>query len=419
MLDRKLSPKFVQDRSLEIVKPEIQVLNSGRKVIIVNGGDQEVIKIELIFEAGRWHEPHRGVSHFMSTLLQKGTKKYNSFQIDNRFEYYGVHLEIQPGFDYTSVALYGLSKNIPFVLDLLLDVLVNPNFPEQELQQAKTIYKQGLKINLEKTSYIASREFRKNIFGENHPYGSDIELSDIDSIEQNHLVEFHQKYFSPHCIILSGKIDVPTIELIISTFNNLELKVVNSPNHYSSPSATRYLHIDKANSVQTSIRMGHKSLTRSDLNYPELLLFNHILGGYFGSRLMKNIREEKGLTYGIHSSIQILKKDSYFVIGADVNIENKELTISEIKNELNELKDNVISQEELEIARNHFVGSLQSELNTPFAHADKIKVITLFDLPENFYSELVKRLFDVNAYQLLEFANDNFSEEELHIISVG
>ncbi len=418
-MDRKLPPAFNRDTTFTLLKPEIQKLNSGNKVLFINGGEQDVIKIELIFDAGRWFENNRGVSHFTAILLPKGTTTLTSYQITNKLDYYGIHLEINPGMDFTSLAIYGLTRHVPHVLDLLIDILTHTTFAEDELLQAKDIYVQGLKINLEKTSYLAARAFRKNIFGANHPYGMDFELTDVNSLSQSQLTEFRNAFFRNFTAFVSGKISDQIKKEITSKLTTVKSIKIPAREHAKSPSALHNYHVDKEGSVQTSLRLGKLTISRKHKDYAGLVLLNHILGGYFGSRLMKNIREEKGLTYGIHSSIHALKHDSYFVIGADVNKENRFITIEEIKNELERLSAELITPDELEVAQNHFIGSFQSDLNTPFAHTDKIKTISLFDLSENYYQELINAIAGVKPEHLQDLAQTHLSKDQLYTTSTG
>lgn len=419
MLNRNNPPEFVQDKSFELLTPEIQKLPSGGVLVYVNGGDQEIIKVELVFNAGKWHEPIRGISHFTSTLLSKGTSKHSSYQITDILDFYGVHLDIHPGFDFTTISIVGLSKNIPLALDLFIDIIANPSFPENELQQALDIYKQGLRINLEKTSFLASREFRKSLFGNAHPYGTDIEINDLEKINQQHLTAFHQSKFKDYSVFVSGKVSDKTKAELIDKLGQLKHQIVKPVNFNPSPSKVLEHQVEKKGATQTSIRIGTLSIGRTHSDYPGLLLLNHILGGFFGSRLMKNIREEKGLTYGIHSSIHILKQDSFWVIGADVNRDNRQLALQEIKNELKQFQNQIMPSKEIEIARNHFIGSLQTEMSTPFAHADKIKLITLNNLPHHYYQQLFDSIFLITEDHLIELANKYYSIEKLSTVTVG
>jgi len=165
--------------------------------------------------------------------------------------------------------------------------------------------------------------------------------------------------------------------------------------------------------------MGRRGVLRSHPDYVAVLFVSHILGGYFGSRLMKNIREEKGLTYGISASIHALKNDSFLVTGADVNKENVELTFREIRKELKKLRTTTISAGELETTRNHFIGSLQSEITTPFAHAEKIKTITLYNLRKDHYQAMITKIDSITPSEIAAIAERYFHEDSYYEVAVG
>jgi len=420
MLDRNTPPPFVRSTSFELLKPLSITVPAGATILFVAGGMQDVLHIELIFNAGRWFEQETGVSHFTSNLLLKGTGKKNSFTIAEIFDQYGAHVEISPGLDTVSVSLYTLVNNLQPVLQLFHEVIAEPAFPEKELKQSKSIFLQNLKVNNEKTSFLASKLIRKKIFGLNHPYGKDFEESNIKGIQPEQLSSFHNNFFRGAQIIVSGKISEQTQKLVAETFasfRNTENK--NQPTVSSDNSMTSEAYVEKEGSMQTSIRLGKKSVLRSNPDYVDVVFLNHILGGYFGSRLMKNIREEKGLSYGISSSIQALKHDCFMAIGADVNKENRMLATKEIKLELDKLCNDKIKHEEIETARYHFIGSLQSELSTPFAHAEKIKTILLHNLPVNFYQRMIERINTITDADLVNIAQKHFTADSFTEVAVG
>jgi zinc protease len=419
MLDRKSPPPFKQSTAFELLTPERYTLRHGADVLLIRGGEQDVVKLELVFKAGRWFESQRGTSYFAGTQLTKGTPRYTSYQINNHFDFYGVHIEVVPGFDFISVNLYGLTSNITSVLDLFLEIITQAHYPDQELQQVQSIYLQNLKINQEKTSYLASCAFRSHLFGTAHPYGYELEASDVTALARETLCGFRQKHFQDFICILSGKLSDEQATEILAKLDHLPVSRHKAIIHAVPSHAGTVTHVDKPDAVQTSIRVGKQTIGRNHPDYPGFLLLNHLLGGYFGSRLMKNIREEKGLTYGIHSSIQALRQGTYFLIGADVNRENRALTIDEIKRELQLLRTQPVPREELLTARNHFIGSLQTEMNTPFSHADKLKVLNLFDLEQDYFQRLINRMLELDAGSLLQLANQYLTEDELVIISAG
>lgn len=419
MLDRKIAPPFVKTTFFELIEPEALTLRNGIEMFFVPGGFQDVLKIEIILEAGRWFETQRGAAYFTAHLLSKGTRQKNSFEIAEILDRYGAHLEISPGLDFVSISLYSLNRNLSPVLNVLIEILTEPTFSEKEFDQARTLFIQNLKVNNEKTSFVCSKIFRKNLFGETHPYGSEMEEADANSLQTDDLRKHFTSFFSSLKIFISGKIDAEDKTLITNAFT--PLAPAKNP-----PLVTRIIqanpehqYVEKKDSVQSSVRIGRRSILRAHPDYVPVLFVSHILGGYFGSRLMKNIREEKGLTYGISASIQALKHDSFLVIGADVNKENVDLTFEEIRKELRLLRTTKISSDELETTRNHFIGSLQSEITTPFAHADKIKTIQLFDLVGDHYQKMILRIEAMDATDIIKISEQYFDESAFFQVAVG
>lgn len=419
MLDRTVAPPFVKSPSFHLITPRVQALSNGARIFLVPGGSQDVLKIELIFEGGRWHESKTTASHFTGNMLSKGTAHKSSFEISRIFDQYGAHLEVQPGLDFLSISLYALARNLAPVLELLVEILTVPVFPENEFRQAQALFIQNLLINNEKTSYVASHVFRKNLFGHTHPYGVEVTEDHVKSLGTSDLKEHFTDHFHSARVFVSGKVDDPSARLIEES-----LKALPSGNQkpfptFSPETTPGFQHMEKKDSVQSSVRMGAASVLRTHPDYVPVLFVSHILGGYFGSRLMKNIREDKGLTYGISATVHGLKNASYLTIGADVNKENVDLTFREIERELQNLRNIEISKDELETTRNHFIGSLQSEITTPFAHAEKIKTISLFGLQPDHYQQMITRIEEIGPPEIMETAARYFHEDTFTRVAVG
>jgi zinc protease len=418
MLDRTIAPPYVQDTSFSLISPRIHTLANGVDVVYVLGGAQDVVKIDLIFKAGRWYESKWGAAYFTSHLLSKGTKRKSSFQIAQLFDLYGAHLEVSPGLDYVSVSLYSLTKNIQPVLELVKELLLEPVFPEKELEQAISIYTQNLKINLEKTSFLASKQFRATLFGEEHPYGKELGEKEVNALTTADLKDFFSTFLDFN-VFVSGKLDSSAERFIESTFSDFKKVVQPDRAIARTPSKPNHREIEKEGSVQASIRLGAESLLRSHPDYSKVIFASHILGGYFGSRLMKNIREEKGLTYGIYASVQPLKRAAHFAIGADVNKENITITFEEIRKELKRLRSQPVPADELLTAKNHFIGSLQSEITTPFAHADKIKTLYLSNLPADYYQQMINTVKSITTDEIIATSEKYLNEEKFFELAVG
>jgi len=419
MLNRTIAPPFNRTTRFDLIRPDTVTLGNGIPVHYISGGQQNVLKIELVFKAGRWFEPHWGAAYFAANLLPKGTKNNSSFEIAQVFDRYGAHVEISPGLDVVSVALYSLTHKLQPVLALLIELLQESVFPAKELDQMKAIYLQNLKVNQEKTSFQVSKLLRRTLFGEDHPYGKELEAEEITALQREHIADYYKNFFGDLFILVSGKIENDVRSLINNTFSGLATRPVADQSHTHAADKPFRQLVDKEDSVQSSLRMGRPFIGRTHPDYFDALFLNHVLGGYFGSRLMKNIREDKGLTYGIYSSIHTLRNDNYLVIGADVNKDNLELAFEEIRKELLRLRVEPIDTEELETARNHFIGSLQSEIVTPFAHADKVKNMILFNLPDDYYQNLIQRLDTLHRDDLVRIAETYFAEDSFFETAVG
>lgn len=420
MLDRTLAPPFNRSTSFDLIQPKKFISAHGAEVYLVLGGTQDVCKVELIFPAGRWFEKALGASYFAAQLLSKGTKDKSSYEIAERFDRYGAHLEIHPGMDVVSVSLYMLNKNLEASLALLLELLTESVFPEKELDQLKSIYLQNMRVNREKTSFLASTLIRKNIFGETHPYGRELEDEAVHALQQQALVDHFNQYFKTSTILVSGSVSEKHQQVMQEMFAPFLFHPLSLQEdaHLAEPKPFRQV-VEKSGSVQTSIRMGKTSIGRAHPDYGDVQFLNHILGGYFGSRLMKNIREEKGLSYGITSSLHTMSMGNYMAIGADVNRENLDIAFDEIHKELRRLRSEKVAAEELETARNHFIGSLQLEITTSFAHADKIRNILLFNLSPHFYQHMITRVDQITDEDLLRVAERYFNEDSFMEVAFG
>ncbi len=419
MLDRKQAPPFQKTLSITLPQPIEAKLASGITLFGVHGIEQNVVKIEVIYSAGKWFEYKTGLSHFTAALLEKGTTQKSAEEIADTLDHYGASLEINPGFDFVSVSLYSLKTNLEHVFPLFLEILQYPSFPEAEWELMKEIFLQNLKINNEKTSYRAGALIRKNIFGGTHPYGSSIEEPEVNSINLSDFQDFFKATFKVHSIYWVGNLSDSEIGMLLQGFQSLRGSAVFPAPALRPVTLASAQRVEKEGSLQSSVRLGKRSLLKTHPDYFDLLIFNHLLGGFFGSRLMKNIREEKGLTYGIYSSLNVFARDAVFMIGADVNKSNLELAISEIKSELKKLRENPVSGEELALAKNHLTGSLQADMANLFSVIEKIKNIHLHNLPQSYYQDLFNRIELVGPEDILLTAEKYVSEETLFEVAVG
>jgi len=418
VLNRATPPGFSTDFSFQLPSVENYSLTGGTSLVLFKGIQQEVFKLEAIFKAGKWYESKPGLAHLTGALLDKGTADKSAREIAEIFDYYGAQVEISSGYDFISVSLYALKKYFDKVLPLFWEMLSAPVFRGPEVDLQKEILIQNLKVNNEKNSYVAGKLLRKNIFGIGHPYGSAVEGEHIAGLTADDLRQFFATSFSPVEFYLAGNFDDPTIDALTHRLGNAAWPRPAEKHMVANPGVTRE-HQVKPDSVQSSLRLGKSVINRDHPDYFHLLLLNHILGGYFGSRLMKSIREEKGLTYGIYSSVSPFRNECMMSIGSDVNKDKVALTLDEIRKELSQLCEKAIPEEELVVSRNHFMGSLQLEVASPFSAFEKVKGIRLNGLDPQYYHRMVASLQAATSEDLLRTARNYISPESFYEVVVG
>ncbi|HQQ97494.1 MAG TPA: pitrilysin family protein [Cyclobacteriaceae bacterium] len=414
--DRTQAPDFQLSTDYSLAQPE-QFHSGTAPVFAYRQISQEAVRIELLFDAGKWYEPGPGISHFTSQLLSKGTRHRNAFAVAEGFESLGAHLEVSPGYDITTVSLFALRKNTVEAMKLLNEVLTEPAFDGEELRIMKEIFLQNLRVQNEKTSVVASKEVRKAIFGRTHPYGSSLEEHDLIGLETTAMREYYQSHFRLRAVFIVGRLDDQVLREVMQLLPPSP-PVISPTEHLPQPG--RSLTLPRDSSVQASIRLGALFPQKQhNAEHFATVLVNHVLGGFFGSRLMKNIREEKGLTYGIYSSINHFERSSCWIIGAEVNQQNADRALAEIRKEIEVLRSVAIPMEELENARNYFIGSWQSENATLFSVSDKIKGLFLAGLTPAYYTDLLQFVSGCTSAQLLESAYHHFDSARLIEVRVG
>lgn len=420
MLDRAIPPTFAKEFSFSLPQPEIITLPNKCSIVWVRGLQQQVCKIEVIMRAGKWYEPTPGLAHFTISMLEKGANGFTASEIAETLDTYGAQLELAAGPDFASASIYSLNNKLHHVLPVFSALLQTPTFADDELSLMKDIFIENLKVNNEKTSYLASKHFKRNVFGGQHPYGSTLEIEAVNAIINIYsLQSFFAQQCQPFEVYVTGSLQPTQMKGIENLFNQFGQTNAQAVKPILQEASERHVQFKKDGSLQASLRIGGQTLTRNEPDYFWFLLLNHLFGGYFGSRLMKNIREEKGLTYGIYSSVSVHRHNALFTIGTDVNIDKVTLTIGEIRKEIQRLHQDNIPVREIEVARNHFLGALQLELSNPFAVTEKIKNIRLNNLPANYYQELINATLSANGSDLNMIAQKYLNWGRFHQISVG
>ena len=419
MLDRSTPPPFHQLEEITLIQAQTSYLDNNIPVHSIKAGIQPVIKVEMVFPAGTWYEKENGVAHFTGKMLREGTHNKTSGEISDIIESMGAHLELQTGFELSSVSFYSLNRYFEKLVSLIKELVTEPVFSPKELENLKNITSQGLKVKEQKNSYLASQKIREALFGFKHPYGQYLRQEDIEAINTEDLNVFYKsQYTSLPEIIISGDLkdnyrDILNRYLGHINFSSSKTKIHH---HRSKP---RDIFLYKESSSQSSIRLGKLIVTKNHPDYFQIKVLNELFGGFFGSRLMKNIREDKGYTYGIYSQLWALKHHGFMIIETDVKKEFTNHTIEEIIKEIRNLKKTKVPEQELETVKSYMLGSFIAELNTPFSFADKFKAIHFHGLDYDYYDKFFQSLKDIQPSDILKMANKYLHEDTFNQVIVG
>jgi zinc protease len=425
MLDRTQAPAFRAIEKFDIQQPVSRQIGKNIPLHSLHVPGQPVLRMEFLIHAGTIRETadERMLSYFTLKMLNEGTQKRSAAALHEFFDGFGAFLELSHGVENVNLTVYCLTKYAPQILPLIKEMLEEPAFPVEELEKLKTINRQNLLVNLEKTGYIASQAFRENLFGESHPYGKSMHTADIEALQVENIRAFYEKNIrqAPIEMVFSGEIGDAAFRAVENIFGSYQTEKREENFIYASPESVKKESVfaEKSGSLQSSIRLGKLLFNRKDPDYLDFLVTNEVLGGYFGSRLMKNIREEKGYTYGIYSSLHAMRRTGYFMIGADVKGEFTQEAIDEIYKEIGKLQTEPVSREELEKVRNYMLGSFAGELNTPFALADRFKTIHFDGLTYDYYHQYHRRISEISAEKIMQMAQKHLQPGTLLEVVAG
>ncbi|HEX6192723.1 MAG TPA: pitrilysin family protein [Chitinophagaceae bacterium] len=408
-LERKKAPAIVDavDFHLQLKQAEKFVLRNGAEVYAVNAGAEEVLSLEWVFFAGNWQEDKNLVAATTNFLLRNGTSKKNAFQINEHFEYYGSYLNRACHNETSTITLHCLSKHINELLPVVRELITDSVMPQQELEIYQQNMKQRLKVNLKKSDFIANRLIDVYLYGDKHPYGKFSTAEEFDALNREELLKFYDQYYKngKWILFVAGKLPANLEASLNEWFGDLPCKPVTLAEQPVRPAIEKKFRVvnDPAG-VQGSIRMARPFPNRHHPDFLKVQVLNALLGGFFGSRLMSNIREDKGYTYGIHSYLQNHTHDSSWMITTEAGNDVAEATIREIHNEMKDLREELVDDEELLLVRNYLMGGILGDLDGPFHIIARWKNIILNNLTEQHFYDSINTIKTISPKEIQEMA---------------
>lgn len=412
-----VTPPIISDiRTLHLPVYETIPLSNGMQLHILKGGAEPVMKAEFVFKAGATYENTMTAAEVTAAMMSEGTQRLNSVSLAETFESVGATLQTRGGVDTMRVRLYTLTRFLQPLLEPLYEVIREPAFDERELGVYKANKVERLQIDLKKNEVLAYRHLTEALYGPAHPYGRNALPEHYMHITRDDLVHHHQHTIQPDrgMLFLSGSFtdkDVLDITSLFQTWTGVQNGVQTTTPLVGVQQKGR-IDMDGPQSHQAAIRIGRKLFTQHHPDYDGVFILNTILGGYFGSRLMNELRENQGLTYGIYSGVDTFAQDGCFYISTETTTANIDTAIDAIRLEAEKLQQELVGEEELKMVRNYLMGHFMTLLDGPFATMDFIKNLKIESLDNQVFERLITTIQQITPEQIRDLARHYLNLEE-------
>ncbi len=425
MIDRTSAPIIKDAIEFDLLLKPYQkmVLNNGVEVYAIHAGAQEVLQMEIVFYAGNSYETNNAVAIATNFMLKNGSSTKSAFQINEHFEYYGAYCNRSCYNETATVSLHTLSKHLHMLLPVMREMITDSVFPESELDIFKQNSQQKLTVSLQKCDFVANRLIDAYLFGEKHPYGKYLKAEDYQALTTEQMKAHFQKYYvnGRAVIFVAGNLPADLFEQLNQQFGDLAITKNGQslPVQLLLPASQKKQHISNdPNGVQAAIRIARPFPNRHHPDFMNVMVLNTVFGGFFGSRLMSNIREDKGYTYGIHSYVQNHIQESAWMISTEAGKEVSEATVTEVYKEMDLLRNTLIDEEELLLVRNYMIGSILGDLDGPFQIIGRWKNIILNNLDEQYFYDSIKAIKTISAEEIKALAEKYLKPEDFYELVV-
>ena len=415
---RKLFPNNSPIVNFKINTPEQFILKSGIPVFFYNHNYLKLVKFTILNNFNPF-ENDPCVNYFVKKMFLEGCEKHNHTEIANIIDFYGADMNITATPDANIISFTVLKEYFNYIFELLCEILNSPSFEVDRLEYIKTKKIQELKIENTKNKTIAYKTFKKELFG-NRNYGYSLNEEDIKKVKVYDLKNnFSQFWLNNTQIFITGDIDENLLKNIDKNIpDSLNFSNDNFLNNkIESVNSSKIININKQDSEQVSMCLGHALPNNEDSK--KLWCTVAFLGGYFGSRLMKNIREKNGYTYGISAQIVNYRYVKYLLIKTSAKKEFKEAIIEEIKKEITLLQNEKISEEEMNGFKQYFLGNMLATFSNIFSDMEHSVTIKMLNFEEDYYQKLFETIKNISGEEINYIAKKYLNPDKFVQVFVG
>lgn len=420
MINRADAPTIILPSTLSLPEIETTTTKNGVKIHLMNLSSQDVVRVSVVFHAGSKNQKHPFTASALFNMLSEGSNKYSSAQVAEMLDFYGIYYDASVDRDFAIVTVSCLRKFLDVTMELLSECLCKPTFPQKDFYIYKQKRKQQLKIEREKPAYLARELFAETLFGTEHPYGFVAPLERYDTLTREHLVDYYNQFVvTQNCfVVVSGKVEGGDLSLIKDVVEGLSSGNIVKAVEFPKPTSSLEGYLEREG-VQSSIRMGKLLFAKGAPDFNGMQVVAMILGGYFGSRLVQNIREDKGYTYGIYSAMVSLEHDGYFAIATDVAAQYTNETVAEVKHEIIRMQKELVTNEELNVVKNMIVGELMRILDGPFGIADVVIENLQSNMDADYLNGFLQEVLEITPQRIQDLAVKYLDSNTFSTVIVG
>ena len=418
MLNRTIMPLLKSIESIDFVKPKIYDISNVARLFFMKEVPNDTSRIDLYFDAGTM-KGNLGIAAFVNGLLLSGTKEKSSMVIHNELDALGAFHESTISHENAIISIYALKDNLIPILRLYKSAIENVIFDPQEVEELINDRKQKFRVNMEKVSFLAQRVFQNHLF-HGSSYGRILNAEDYDNLSIVEMKLFHKEHYMNGLtkVVVVGDLSQDEIDEIIDLTGTWASEGI-SPFEKDLVNLKESTHVEKFGALQTAIRLGKIMFNKRHEDYIDFQVLNTILGDYFGSRLMSNIREDKGYTYGIGSMHAELHETGYFLIATEVGKDVKDATLNEIRHEIERIRTELVSQDELDLVKNYLLGQLLKSADGPYSMIDLYMGLEPHGIDMDFYNDSIHKIQHITPERIRELAQKHLIWEDFTIVSAG
>lgn len=414
-------PLLIIPATVDVAQAQKRLLANGMALYMLTSDDFEVLRITFVFRAGSARQRVHFSASATANMLAEGTRDMTAHQIAEQLDYYGSYFDVNIDRDYSYISFCTLSKFVRQTLAVAEQIVLRPTFPEQELRTYCAKRKQRLAIERTKVDVEAREAFAKALFGPEHPYGITAPEAEYDRLTRDDVAGFYARHYTADngFVVCSGRIGEEELQAVTALAGQLPRATREDGMPFPAPQTSHEAFVEHPGAVQSSIRIGRLLFPRQHPDFVPMQVVASALGGYFGSRLMRNLREEHGYTYGVVAAMVNFEREGYFAVAAQVGTDVTDAALEEIYTEIERLRTEPMPEEELSLVKNIMIGEMMRILDGPFGIADVTIENILCGRDNTVIDENIRRIQAMTTADVQRMAQKYLDHADLVTVIAG